>query len=94
MPAIDNFKGNDNDEQILYDALLLFYEDSIMKVLAYLKPSTVVYPTNESNFKKKETDPSKMKDEPTQLEFTIICISQSDPKKKLEQLIEKGKTSQ
>lgn len=46
MPAIDNFKGNDNDEQILYDALLLFYEDSIMKVLAYIKPSTVVYPSN------------------------------------------------
>lgn len=46
MPPIDNFKGNDNDEQILYDALLLFYEDSIMKVLAYIKPSTVVYPSN------------------------------------------------
>jgi hypothetical protein len=33
-----------------------------MKVLAYIKPNTVVYPTNESNFKKKETDPAKMKD--------------------------------
>ncbi len=46
MPPIDNFKGNDNDEQILYDALLLFFEDSIIKVLAYIKPSTVVYPSN------------------------------------------------
>jgi hypothetical protein len=47
MPAIDNFRGNDNDEQILYDALLLEYEDSIMKVLAYIKPSLVIYPTND-----------------------------------------------
>lgn len=67
MEAIDNFRGNDNDEQILYDALLLSYEGSFMKVLAYIKPSSVIYPTNDSNFKKKETDPSKSKDEPTQL---------------------------
>lgn len=53
MEAIDNFKGNDNDDQILYDALLLSFEGSFMKVLAYIKPSTVLYPTNESNFKKK-----------------------------------------
>lgn len=67
MEAIDNFRGNDNDEQILYDALLLSYEGSFMKVLAYIKPSSVIYPTNDSNFKKKETDPSKSTDEPTQL---------------------------
>jgi hypothetical protein len=36
--------------------------DSVIKVLAYIKPSTVVYPSNESNIKKKETDPNKMKD--------------------------------
>ena len=67
MEAIDNFRGNDNDDQILYDALLLSYEGSFMKVLAYIKPSSVIYPTNDSNFKKKETDPIKSKDEPTQL---------------------------
>ena len=71
--------------------MLLFYEDSIIKVLAYIKPSTVVYPTNESNVRKIETDPNKAKDEPSNLEFTVICISQSDPLRKLEQLISKGK---
>lgn len=38
MPTIDNFRGNDNDEQILYDALILSYEGSIAKVLIYVKP--------------------------------------------------------
>lgn len=93
MPPIDNFKGNDNDEQILYDALLLYYEDSIIKVLSYIKPNSVIYPTNESNFKKRETDPNKIRDEPTHLEFTIICISQSDPKRKLEQLLTQKNTA-
>lgn len=65
-----------------------------MKVLVYLKPNLVIYPTNAVNFKRKETDPVKLKEEPTQIEFSFICINQSDPKKKLEQLIEKGKTNQ
>jgi hypothetical protein len=65
-----------------------------MKVLAYVTPTSVIYPTNESNFKKRETDVNKIKDEPTQLEFKFINISQSDPKKKLEQLITTNKTNQ
>lgn len=61
MPPIDNFRGNDNDEQILYDAIVLRDVDSVIKVLAYIKPSTVFYPSNESNVKK-ESDPNKVKD--------------------------------
>lgn len=53
MPPIDNFKGNDNDEQILYDAIVLRDVDSVIKVLTYIRPSTVIYPSNESNIKKK-----------------------------------------
>jgi hypothetical protein len=78
---------------MLYDAILLYYEDSIIKVLAYIKPTTVVYPTNDSNFKKRETDPNKIRDEATSLDFTIICISQSDPKRKLEQLLSQKSTT-
>ena len=37
-PNIDNFKGNDNDEEILYDAIVLQLEGgSFMKVLFYFK---------------------------------------------------------
>lgn len=93
MPPIDNFRGNDNDEQILYDALLLKY-DGNMSVLAYINPTTVIYPSNESKFRRKEADPNKAKEAPVNLDFTIICICQSDPQNKLEQLLEKGKTTQ
>ena len=65
-----------------------------MKVLTYVKPGDVFYPNNENNYKKIETDHTKVKEEQTSLDFTIICICQSDPKKKLEQLIDKGKTNQ
>lgn len=38
MPPIDSFKGNANDAEILYDAVLLEYDqDSLMKVLFYFK---------------------------------------------------------
>jgi hypothetical protein len=43
--------------------------------------------------KRQETDRNKIA-ESQPLDFTIICISQSDPKKKLDKLIEKGKTNQ
>lgn len=93
MPTIDNFRGNDNDEQILYDALMLSTEDSIIKVLLYVKPQEVVYP-NQSPFRQVETDPNKVKEVPTELGFTVICINQNDPLRKLEQLIEKKKPNQ
>ena len=66
MPTIDNFRGNDNDEQILYDSLMLVTEDSILKVLLYCKPQEVVYP-NQSPFRQIETDPNKVKEVPTTL---------------------------
>jgi hypothetical protein len=66
MPTIDNFRGNDNDEQILYDSLMLATEDSILKVLLYCKPQEVVYP-NQSPFRHVETDPNKVKEVPTTL---------------------------
>lgn len=38
MPPIDGFRGNDNDAEILYDAILLEYDkESLMKVLFYFK---------------------------------------------------------
>lgn len=65
---------------------------SVVKVLAYIKPTLVVYPTNENNFRR-DSD-SKSKDTAGDLVFTVICIKQSDPKEKLEQLIRSGKSNQ
>lgn len=64
MPAIDNFKGNTDDEKILYDAILLEYQkDSIMKVLIYLKPGSVIYPSNKDNTKKMFDETGKINDD-------------------------------
>lgn len=60
MPTIDNFRGCDDDEKILYDAVMLSTEDSIIKVLMYVKPQDVVYP-NQNPFRQIETDPNKPK---------------------------------
>ena len=52
MPPIDSFRGNDNDEEILYDAVLLEYDkESMMKVLFYFKDIDVILP-NKSKFRK------------------------------------------
>ena len=61
MPTIDNFKGNDTEELVLYDALMLSTEDSIMKVLVYTKQVDVIYPANSSPFRPVESDPNKVK---------------------------------
>ncbi len=88
MPTIDNFRGNENDELVLYDALMLGVgSENIMKVLIYTKQVDVIYPANGSPFRKQETDPNKIKEPPTTLDFAIICINQNEPKKKLEALI-------
>jgi hypothetical protein len=59
MPPIDSFKSNEEDDQVLYDSLMLEH-NGFMKVLTYIKPTTVVYPTNETN-ERKLNDP-KAKD--------------------------------
>ena len=59
MPPIDSFRGNDNDEEILYDAVLLEYEkDSLMKVLFYFKEVDIILP-NKSKFRKQPDNPNE-----------------------------------
>ena len=59
LPPIDSFRGNDNDEEILYDAILLEYDkESLMKVLFYFKEIDVILP-NKSKFRKQPDNPNE-----------------------------------
>ena len=52
MPTIDNFKGSENEELVLYDALMLSTQESVLKVLAYVKQVDIIYPANSSPYRK------------------------------------------
>lgn len=52
MPTIDNFKGSENEDLVLYDALMLSTQESVMKVLVYAKQVDIIYPANGSPYRK------------------------------------------
>jgi hypothetical protein len=80
-PRIDSFKGNDNDEEILYDAIVLEYEPgSFMKVMFYFKEMEIYSPNNKVVLNKEEKSITSQKE---YLNFNILCIQQNSPLLKL-----------
>ena len=84
-PNIDNFKGNDNDEEILYDAIVLqFSPESFMKVLFYFKEFDVFYsPKNATPMKRDDPKGQADNKNMNNLSFNILCIKQQKPVIKL-----------